>query len=86
MLQICKISRIIIVSSLQHEKGFINWDDLHFEKQTETYKGFTAYNQSKLANVMHAAELARRVENFGIRVYALHPGMIYHRYTYIFHP
>ena len=76
MLQICKISRIIIVSSLQHEKGFINWDDLHFEKQTDTYKGFTAYNQSKLANVMHGLALSRKHNTDGIKVFSLHPGGI----------
>ena len=62
------------MSSLAHESGSINWDDIHFQKTPGSYNRITAYNQSKLANVMHAAELARRVENFGIRVYSLHPG------------
>ena len=66
--------RIVIVSSLAHEQGSIKWDDIHFQKTPGSYNRITAYQQSKLANVMHAAELARRVEAFGIRTYSLHPG------------
>ena len=64
------------MSSIQHEKGFINWKDIHFEKETENYKGFTAYNQSKLANVMYAITLSRKHKADGIKAYALHPGKI----------
>ena len=64
------------MSSIQHEKGFINWTDVHFEKEPEKYKGFTAYNQSKLANVMHAKALSRKLKTEGIKVYVLHPGMM----------
>ena len=35
-----------------------------------------AYGHSKLANLLHAKELAKRLENTGISVYALHPGII----------
>lgn len=65
------------MSSIQHEKGFINWKDIHFEKETENYKGFTAYNQSKLANVMHSIALSRKHNVDGIKAYALHPGRKY---------
>ena len=61
---------------MAHEGGTINWEDIHFQKTPGSYNRIKAYNQSKLANVMHAAELARRVENFGIRVYSLHPGKV----------
>ena len=70
------------MSSIQHEKGYINWTDVQFEKDPEKYKGFTAYNQSKLANVMHAKALARKHKAEGIKVYVLHPGMIFSRYFY----
>ena len=33
-------------------------------------------NSCRLANVMHASALARRLENTGITVYSLHPGVI----------
>ena len=66
----------MIVSSLAHENGSINWNDIHFQKTPGSYNRITAYQQSKLANVMHATELARRVEDFGIRTYSLHPGTL----------
>ena len=59
---------------MAHEPGYINWKDIHFQNMPGSYSKFKAYSQSKLANVMHAAELARRVEDFGIRTYSLHPG------------
>ena len=64
-------SRIIIVSSVAHEYGRINWDDINWNK---SYDSAMAYAQSKLANVMHGIELARRVKEAGIRVYIVHPG------------
>ena len=54
----------------------MNWKDIQFEKETENYKGFTAYNQSKLANVMHAIALSRKHKSDGIKSYVLHPGKI----------
>lgn len=65
--------RIVIVSSLAHENGQMNWDDINWEKSYDEWK---AYSQSKLANVLHGVELAKRLENTGISVYSLHPGVI----------
>ena len=64
------------MSSMVHAQGKMNWDDLHYQKKSGSYSGMTAYNQSKLANVLHGAELAKRVQPEGIRVYTLHPGNI----------
>lgn len=64
-------SRIVIVSSVAHESFGINWNDINFEK---SYNSLKAYCQSKLANVLHAKELAKRLEGSGISVYSLHPG------------
>jgi NAD(P)-dependent dehydrogenase (short-subunit alcohol dehydrogenase family) len=47
------------------------WNDINFEKSYDKGK---AYCQSKLANVLHGTELARRLANTGIAVYTLHPG------------
>ncbi len=65
--------RIIIVSSMGHAfaRNGMNFDDLMTEKN---YDPMVAYAQSKLANILHAKELAKRLENTGISVYALHPG------------
>jgi len=65
--------RIVIVSSLAHENGQMNWEDINWEKSYDEWK---AYSQSKLANVLHGVELAKRLENTGISVYSLHPGVI----------
>ena len=66
--------RIVIVSSKAHERGKMHWTDLNFK--TSRYNRIEAYGQSKLANVLHAKELARRLANTGIKVYSLHPGVI----------
>ena len=54
----------------------MNWDDLHFQKIPGSYEPFIAYSQSKLANVLFAKELSKRVAKDGIKVYCLHPGLI----------
>ena len=58
---------------MAHEQGQMNWEDLNWEKN---YSSWKAYAQSKLANVLHAKELASRLEGTGITVYVLHPGNI----------
>ncbi|XP_076953274.1 short-chain dehydrogenase TIC 32, chloroplastic-like [Bidens hawaiensis] len=71
--------RIVLVSSEVHKvttyKGGIMFDKLNDEK---SYNGFNAYGQSKLANILHAKELAKRLKEEGadITVNALHPGVI----------
>ncbi|MEM1009424.1 MAG: SDR family oxidoreductase [Myxococcota bacterium] len=72
-------SRIVNVSSCFHDKamgkkGHIVLDDLNFEKRT--YNGWSSYAQSKLANVLHAKELARRLEGTGVTAVSLHPGWV----------
>ena len=49
--------RVVLLSSMAHTGGFIDYDDLH---ATKRYVPFKCYAQSKLANVMTAAELHRR--------------------------
>lgn len=57
---------------MQATKG-INFDDINYEK---SFKTTQVYAQSKLANILHAKELARKLENSGISVHVLHPGVI----------
>jgi NAD(P)-dependent dehydrogenase (short-subunit alcohol dehydrogenase family) len=64
-------SRIVNVSSGDHNNGAIDFDDLQGEKG---YKGAKAYSQSKLADVLFTYELARRLEGTGITANCLHPG------------
>ena len=65
-------ARIVTVSSGAQSMGKIVFEDLMGEHK---YSGQTAYNQSKLANVMFTYELARRLAGTGVTATALHPGM-----------
>ena len=65
-------ARIINVSSIAHEYGQIQWEDINFEKTR--YSAGKAHSQSKLANVLFTKELARRVDGSGVAVYAVNPG------------
>jgi len=68
-------SRIVNVSSVGHyqAKG-IDYDAVR--KPTQTVTGLREYSVSKLANVVHAQELARRLDGTGVTTYSLHPGAI----------
>ncbi|CAI5507711.1 unnamed protein product [Closterium sp. Naga37s-1] len=71
-------ARIVIVSSAAHQfpyPGGIRFDAINAK---EGYDSMKAYGQSKLANILHARELARRLkeEGAGVTVNALHPGVI----------
>jgi retinol dehydrogenase 14 len=65
-------ARVVTVSSGAQSMGNIDFDDLMGEQK---YSGSRAYNQSKLANVMFAYELAKRLEGTGVTSTALHPGL-----------
>uniref|UniRef100_T1J5Y6 Uncharacterized protein n=1 Tax=Strigamia maritima TaxID=126957 RepID=T1J5Y6_STRMM len=81
-------SRIINVSSLAHEYGHMHWDDLNMSAK-EVYTPFSAYCQSKLANILFTKELASRLEGTGVSVYSLNPGAVdteFGRYTHEFWP
>jgi retinol dehydrogenase 14 len=65
-------ARIVTVSSAAQSMGSIDFGDLMRERR---YSGQSAYNQSKLANVMFTYELARRLERTGVTATVLHPGM-----------
>lgn len=66
-------ARVVNVSSDAHRLGKINFDDLH---AVSRYNGYTAYAQSKLANILFTSELARRVDSSLVTTYALHPGVV----------
>jgi NAD(P)-dependent dehydrogenase (short-subunit alcohol dehydrogenase family) len=66
-------ARVVSVSSQAHRMGKMNWDDLMSERR---YEKWTAYGQSKLANLLFTFELGRRLKKAGdgIVVTAAHPG------------
>ena len=56
-------ARVVTVSSLAHEQGRIRFDDLQGE---QSYGPWTAYSQSKLANLLFAFELDRQARARGL--------------------
>jgi len=68
-------ARVVNVASEGHyrAKG-IDFDAVR--RTTRTRTAFPEYCVSKLANVLHAAELGRRLEGTGVTTYSLHPGAV----------
>ncbi|XP_077586775.1 retinol dehydrogenase 12 [Stigmatopora nigra] len=66
-------ARVVVVSSLAHNFGWIRFHDLH---SRGSYNSGLAYCQSKLANVLFARELARRLKGSNVTVNSLHPGTV----------
>ena len=75
--QVCAAAgRIVILSSAAHTmpvSGGIDFDNLD---GSGGYSPWRFYGQSKLANLLHARELAGRVRDKGVTVNSLHPGVI----------
>lgn len=66
-------SRIVVVSSSGHKLSDINKDDLMGEK---SYSKIKSYGQSKLANILFARELAKRLNGTNVTVNSCHPGVV----------
>ncbi|MDT4937197.1 MAG: hypothetical protein QOG80_868 [Pseudonocardiales bacterium] len=66
--------RVVTVASPAHRFGRIDLDDLNWERRR--YRRWGAYGQAKLANLLFAYELQRRLSAAGSRVRSLaaHPG------------
>jgi NAD(P)-dependent dehydrogenase (short-subunit alcohol dehydrogenase family) len=66
--------RVVTVSSMVHGRGSLDWDDLQI---TRNYASQRAYNQTKLANLLFARELQRRIDAAGdpTMSIAVHPGV-----------
>ena len=73
-LEKTKGSRVVTLSSIAHKRVDINFDDLHFKNG---YNAVKAYGQSKLACLLFAYELQRRLEknNYQVISLASHPGV-----------
>ncbi|GLT77542.1 hypothetical protein SLA2020_491130 [Shorea laevis] len=70
--------RIINLSSVVH--SWVKKDGFCFRQMLnpKNYNGTRAYAQSKLANILHAKELARQLEarNARVTINAVHPGIV----------
>jgi len=73
-----KEGRIVNLSSEGHRLGYP--EGIRFDKINDksSYSTLSAYSQSKLANILHANELAKRLKEEGVEITAnsLHPGVI----------
>jgi NAD(P)-dependent dehydrogenase (short-subunit alcohol dehydrogenase family) len=68
-------SRVVVVSSTAHHSA--GAASLIMDPESESgYFGFSVYAKSKLANIIHTRELARRLEGTGVTANCLHPGII----------
>jgi NAD(P)-dependent dehydrogenase (short-subunit alcohol dehydrogenase family) len=66
--------RIVTIASIAHKRGRLNFDDLQYK---QGYAPMKTYQQSKLANLMLALEMDRRLRaaGSGILSVAAHPGV-----------
>ena len=71
-----KDARIVNVASDSHYQAK-NIDIETFYQKKKRYFVLSAYEQSKLANVLFTYALAEKVKPFNITVNALHPGFVY---------
>ena len=66
-------ARIITTASGAHQGAHIPFDDVNAER---SYRSFGRYGETKLANILFTAELARRLEGTGITANCYHPGLV----------
>jgi NAD(P)-dependent dehydrogenase (short-subunit alcohol dehydrogenase family) len=75
LLAAAPAGRVVTVASLAHQWGGIDLDDLTYERRR--YVRWLAYGETKLANLLFAFELDRRLRAAGSTVASLaaHPGL-----------
>ena len=68
-------SRVVVVASRahRHAKGI---DFTAVRQPSRSRGGLMDYSVAKLANILFAAELGRRLAGTGVTTYALHPGVV----------
>ena len=66
-------SRVITTASDAHLGATIPFDDLNAER---SYRGFSRYKETKLANILFTSELARRLEGSNVTAHSFHPGLV----------
>jgi NAD(P)-dependent dehydrogenase (short-subunit alcohol dehydrogenase family) len=66
-------ARIITTASGAHQGARLPFDDVNAER---SYRAFGRYGETKLANILFTAELARRLEGTGVTANCYHPGLV----------
>ncbi len=69
-------ARIVNVSSGSHYQAKEGIDFDRLRASTPSFSGLPEYAVSKLANVLHARALAKRLAGTGVTAYSLHPGVV----------
>ncbi|XP_022767508.1 short-chain dehydrogenase TIC 32, chloroplastic-like [Durio zibethinus] len=74
----CIQGRIVNLSSIAHNHSYKNGIRFDQINERDGYNDKRAYGQSKLANILHANELNRRLQEEGVNitVNSVHPGLI----------
>jgi NAD(P)-dependent dehydrogenase (short-subunit alcohol dehydrogenase family) len=73
LLRASGAARIVTVASVAHSGARMNFADLEGRRR---YRGFRAYAQSKLANILFTYELAKRLRGTAVTANCLHPGVV----------
>lgn len=68
-------SRVVVLASEAHRMGDANL--LTLVKEKKDYSAWKAYGQAKLANVLFALELNRRLAGTEVSANSVHPGVIH---------
>ena len=73
-LELAKTARVVTLASIAHKRGRLRFDDPQW---TRDYDPMASYAQSKLANLMLALEMERRLQQAGstVKSVACHPGV-----------
>lgn len=66
--------RIVSLTSTGHHFSPVNFDDPNFER--DEYDKFVSYGQSKTACSLLAVKAAASLGRYGVRAFAVHPGLI----------
>jgi NAD(P)-dependent dehydrogenase (short-subunit alcohol dehydrogenase family) len=77
VLKATPAARIVNVASDAHRNARFDFTD---PQGRQNYRGWRAYCQSKLANLLFTYELARRLANADTTVNAVHPGFVATRF------
>ena len=67
-------ARIVTTASEAHRGARLPFEDVNAEQAYG--RGFGRYGETKLANILFTAELARRLEGSGVTANCFHPGLV----------
>lgn len=66
-------ARVVTTAGIGHYLASVPFDDLNAE---QSYRSIRRYCETKLANVLFTAELARRIKGTGVTANCFHPGVV----------